>query len=66
MTLGAAAIARPLKIVDASLLHFPLIAMLGSLALVIVLASFKGFLNKTAGVILLAAYPLFLITLLIA
>ncbi len=65
MTLGAAAIARPLKILDASLLHFPLIAMMGSLALVIVLASFKGYLDKAAGVILLAAYPLFLIILLV-
>lgn len=66
MTLGAAATARPLKIVDASLLHFPLITMLGSLALVIVLASFKGYLNRLAGVILLAAYSLFLIALLAA
>lgn len=66
MTLGAAAIARPLKILDASLLHFPLFVMMGSLALVIVLASFRGYLNKTAGVILLTAYPLFLITLLVA
>lgn len=65
MTLGAAAIARPLKIVDASLLHFPLIVMLGSLALVIVLASFKGYLHKTASIILLSAYPLFLIALLV-
>ncbi len=66
MTLGTAAIARPLKIVDAGLLRFPLIVMVGSLSLVIVLASFKGYLNKTASVILLTAYPLFLITLLIA
>ena len=63
MTLGAAAIARPLKILDASLLHFPLIVMLGSLAFVVVVASFKGYLGKTAGGILLAAYPLFLIAL---
>lgn len=61
LTLGAAAIARPLKIVDASLLHSPLIIMLGSLGLVIILALFKGQLHKTAGGILLAAYPLFLI-----
>lgn len=65
MTLGAAAIVRPLKILDASLLHFPLIIMLASLGLVIVLASFKGYLHKSAGVILLAAYPLFIITLLL-
>lgn len=65
MTLGAAAIARPLKILDASLLHFPLIVMLGSLALVMVLA-LRGRLNKTAGLILLSAYPIFVIALLIA
>jgi len=65
MTLGAAAIARPLKISDASLLHFPLIAMLVSLVLVIVLASFKGHLDKTSGIILLTVYPLFLIILLV-
>ncbi|MGJ3249645.1 MAG: hypothetical protein ACFE0J_00730 [Elainellaceae cyanobacterium] len=61
----SSAIARPLKILDTSLLHFPLIAMLGSLMLVIILASFRGYLGKTAGVILLAAYPLFLIILLV-
>ncbi|MDX2212527.1 MAG: hypothetical protein SFY66_04480 [Oculatellaceae cyanobacterium bins.114] len=66
MTLGAAAIARPLKIVEASLLHFPLMFMLGSLALVILLASFKGYLDKTQGVILLVAYPLFLIALFVS
>ncbi|MBE9156456.1 sodium:calcium antiporter [Nodosilinea sp. LEGE 06152] len=65
MTLGAAAIARPLTIVDASLLHFPLLVMLASLGLVIVLASFKGYLAKTAGATLLAAYPLFIIALLV-
>jgi cation:H+ antiporter len=65
MTLGATGIARPLKILDAGLLHFPLIAMLGSLALVIALASFRGYLGKTAGAILLAAYPIFLIILLV-
>jgi Ca2+/Na+ antiporter len=63
MTLGAAAIVRPLKIVDASLLHFPLLVMLGSLTLAIVLASFKGFLGKVAGGILVAAYPLFIVSI---
>ena len=63
MTLGAAAIACPLKILDASLLHFPIIVMLGSLVFVVVAASFKGYLGKTAGGILLTAYPLFLIAL---
>lgn len=64
MTLGASAIAHPLNISDAKLLHFPSLVMLGSLALVILLASFKGYLGKTAGGILVAAYPLFVITVL--
>jgi cation:H+ antiporter len=65
MTLGAAALVRPLKIVDASLLHLPLIVMLASLGLVIILASFKGYLGRTASIVLLAAYPLFLLALLV-
>ncbi len=64
MTLGAAAIARPLTILDASLLHFPLLVMLGSLTLVILLAAFNGSLGKVAGGFLVAAYPLFIIALL--
>jgi cation:H+ antiporter len=63
MTLGSAAVARPLKIVDASLLHIPLIAMLGAFTLVLVLASFTSSLHKSASLILLSAYPLFLIVL---
>jgi cation:H+ antiporter len=63
MTLGSAAVARPLQILDASLLHLPLIAMLGAFTLVLVLASFTGSLHKSASLILLSAYPLFLIVL---
>ena len=63
MTLGAAAIARPLSIVDAKLLHFPLVVMLGSLALVVLLAAAKGYLDRTAGFILLVAYTLFVVLL---
>jgi cation:H+ antiporter len=64
MTLGAAAVARPLTILDADLLHFPLFVMLGSLTLVILLAAFKGSLGRVAGGFLVAAYPLFIIALL--
>ena len=63
MTLGSAAVVRPLQILDASLLHLPLIAMLGAFTLVLVLASFTGSLHKSASLILLSAYPLFLIVL---
>lgn len=65
MTLGAAAIARPLTVVDASLLHFPLLVMLGALIAVILLASAKGSLSKVSGGVLLAAYPIFIIGLLV-
>ncbi len=64
MTLGAAAVARPLTIEDATLLHFPLLAMLGSLILVILLATFTKTLNKRSGYLLIMAYPLFVIALL--
>ncbi len=65
MTLGAAAIARPLKILDADLLHFPLLVMLASLVLVIVMASFNGSIGRVQGGFLIAAYPVFILTLLI-
>ena len=63
MTLGAAAVARPLTIVDAGLLHFPLLVMLSALAFVILLAT-EGSLGKVAGGVLVAAYPIFIIVLL--
>ncbi len=65
MTLGAAALARPLKIVDANQLHVPLVAMLASLVLVILLAMPKGYLGKAAGGVLLIAYPLFVMVILL-
>ena len=63
MTLGSAAIARPLTIVDASLLHFPLLVMLGALVFVNLLAT-EGSLGKVAGGVLVIAYPIFIIVLL--
>jgi len=66
MTLGAAALAHPLKILDANRLHVPLVAMLASLVLVILLGAPKGYLSKFAGGVLLAAYPLFVIVILLA
>lgn len=66
MTLGAAALVHPLKIVDANQLHVPLVAMLASLVLVILLAVPKGYLGKAAGGVLLMAYPLFVIVILLS
>lgn len=60
MTLGAAALIRPLNITDASLLHKPAIAMLLSLVLVILLAIPKQQISQRAGWFLVAAYPVFL------
>ena len=63
MTLGSAAVARPLTIVDAGLLHFPLLVMLSALVFVILLAT-EGSLGKVAGGVLVIAYPIFIIVLL--
>jgi cation:H+ antiporter len=59
MTLGAGALARPLQITDAAALHGPWLAMLASLALVLILALPARRLDRRSGVVLLAAYPLF-------
>ncbi len=60
MGLGAAAFVRPLRILDAQQLHFPIVVMLASLTLAIALAWKQGYLGKTAGKILIAAYLLFI------
>jgi len=59
MTIGAGAAVAPLAITDAAKLHLPWIAMLASLALVIVLAAPDGRLGRARGVLLLAAYGAF-------
>ena len=66
MTLGAGAIARPLAIVDAASLHFPWLAMLAALFLVVLLAAPKANLGRVSGIVLLGAYPLFLLAVLLA
>jgi cation:H+ antiporter len=60
MTLGAAAVVRPLGISDAALIRAPALVMLGVLALPIGLAAREGRLSRGAGVTLLACYPVFL------
>jgi len=55
MTLGAAALARPLALPDATSLHRPLAAMMNSFAAVVFLAVLR---KRLAGGLLLAAYPL--------
>jgi cation:H+ antiporter len=63
MTLGAGALARPLAIADAARLHLPWLAMLAALLLVIALAAPKGRLNRPAGLLLIATYPLFVLAI---
>lgn len=63
MTLGAGAIARPLHLIDSNLLHAPWLAMLAALSLVLLLAWRPQKLNRSRGLVLLAAYPVCLITL---
>ncbi|PPS44925.1 sodium:proton exchanger [Chroococcidiopsis sp. TS-821] len=61
MTVGAAALIRPLTITDASLLHKPAIAMLAALVLVILLATPKKQISRASGWFLVAAYPVLLL-----
>ncbi len=60
MTLGAGALARPLLLADAAILHVPVLLMLGSLALVVLLAARRGRLARVEGAILLMTYPVFI------
>ena len=66
MTLGAGALARPLMLADAATLHVPVLLMLGSLALVILLAARQGRLARAEGTILLVTYPAFIARVLLA
>jgi cation:H+ antiporter len=65
MTLGASALARPLHITDSSQLHVPLVVMVAVLAAPLALAWRSHALSRTAGLILLAAYPAFLVAVLV-
>ncbi len=58
MTLGAAALARPLALTDTTSLHRPLTAMMASFAVVVFLAIVRKRIDRLAGGLLLAAYPL--------
>lgn len=61
MTLGGAAVAHPLRLQNVSSLHAPLLMMLGALVLVLALALPRRRLDRLAGVVLLSAYPLFVL-----
>lgn len=60
MTLGAAALVRPLVIERAPLLHLPLVLMLGCLVLVMLLGLRRGRIGRADGLLLVSLYPGFL------
>jgi cation:H+ antiporter len=60
MSLGAAALARPLRVADASRLHVPLVLMAITFGAVVVLG-WRGQLTRRGGLMLLAAYPAFVL-----
>ena len=66
MTLGAGALARPLRVVDAAQLHGPWLLMLAALALVIALGRRRGVITRRAGAVLLGAYPVAVLLLVLA
>ncbi|HEX5615225.1 MAG TPA: sodium:calcium antiporter [Acidimicrobiia bacterium] len=61
MTLGVAAIVRPLELVDGSVLRPALIGMLGAITVVTVLGTLGTSLGRRDGIALLALYPLFVV-----
>lgn len=61
MTLGAAALVRPLLIADPGRLHVPAIIMVAALAAVTALARISGGLTRRSGLILMACYPAFVL-----
>ena len=65
MTLGAAAVVHPLRVVDASPLHVPAVLMLGAWALVTIVGSLRGRLGRRDGIAFVALYAAFLAYLLL-
>jgi cation:H+ antiporter len=61
MTLGASALARPLRIAQPGQLHAPLIIMLVALVGVLAMAWRSEQLTRPAGVVLLVCYPVFVV-----
>jgi cation:H+ antiporter len=66
MTLGASALARPLHISDPAHIHLPLLAMIGSLLLVLSLAWRRRQLHRRSGIVLLLCYPAFIVAVLVS
>ncbi len=63
MTLGMAALVRPLRVAEPGRLHLPLAAMEIALGLALLLALPRGRLDRRAGGILLITYPVLMVIL---
>jgi cation:H+ antiporter len=66
MTLGVAALVNPLQVSDADLIHLPMVAMVVALGGVLALAARRRTLDRRDGIVLLAAYPVFIVLVLLA
>lgn len=64
MTLGVAALVRPLEIASAPLLHAPMLAMVAALVVVLGIALARSSIDRPAGITLLALYPAFVLVVL--
>ena len=65
MTLGASALARPLHVMHSSRLHLPLVTMIAALLIALGLGWRRHALSRSAGIVLVACYPVFVIAVLI-
>jgi cation:H+ antiporter len=65
MSLGAAALARPLSLTAPSLVRIPWLIMLASLSVVIVISWRRQALSRLHGLFLLALYPLFVLAVIL-
>ena len=65
MTLGAGALARPLRIEDQDLLRGPWVAMLLSLVIAIAVGWRPQVIRRPGGVLLLGLYPVFVLGVLL-
>jgi cation:H+ antiporter len=65
MSLGAGALVAPISINDSALLHAPLIAMLGLMAVAILLAVRHDQLDRRDAAVLFAGYPIFVLSTLL-
>ena len=65
MTIGAAALVRPLRLADVETLRPALVMMVAAVVVVTVLGTRRGTLDRRDGIILLSLYPVFVVLVLV-